>query len=141
KQLAKRPCWECPRKSRLASTAGSNNNNNNDNGSNKAGHLDTANLAVVVRGVVGEADILGIEMSKRTLAIKDEMERLSGENIFSNTERISIIAQDVCDREETKANKLVAVYNGFAVAVAAASSETNIIQTFNKASIFFNSDF
>ncbi|KAG0368138.1 hypothetical protein BC939DRAFT_460319 [Gamsiella multidivaricata] len=59
-------------------------------------------VANVIKNLHGDKGISGKELGEMVRCVKEEMERLSVENRLANEERIATIAQEVCDRVETK---------------------------------------
>ncbi|KAI8606011.1 hypothetical protein EDD21DRAFT_362095 [Dissophora ornata] len=59
-------------------------------------------VANVIKSLTGDKDISGRELGEMINSVKEEMERMSVENGIENEERIATIAQEVCDRAQTR---------------------------------------
>ncbi|KAI1315922.1 hypothetical protein EDD11_000172 [Mortierella claussenii] len=65
----------------------------------KAAEVSVGNI---IKSLTGDKDISGKELGVMIRHVKEDMERLSVENRVENEERIATIAQEVCDRAETR---------------------------------------
>ncbi|KAF9899325.1 hypothetical protein BX616_003098 [Lobosporangium transversale] len=67
-------------------------------------HIPKAEVSVanIIKSLTGDKQISGKELGEMVRCVKEDMERLSVENRLENEERIAIIAQEICDRVETK---------------------------------------
>ncbi|KAG0324245.1 hypothetical protein BGZ99_002030 [Dissophora globulifera] len=59
-------------------------------------------VANIIKSLMGDKDISGRQLGEMIRNVKEEMERLSVENMTANEERIATIAQEVCDRVESR---------------------------------------